>query len=53
MKRQILLTDEDIREFTEREAEMKQEIELLLDEAFPERIFIRKPDEKFDIEKYT
>ncbi len=52
MKRYILLTDEDIRKFTEREAEMKHEIEALLDEAFPEHIAIQRSDEPFDINRY-
>ncbi len=53
MKRHILLTEEDIRKFTEREAEIKQEIELLLEEAFPEHISIQRSDEPFDIDRYT
>ncbi len=53
MKRYILLTEEDIRKFTKKESEIKQEIEALLEEAFPEHIPVQRSDEPFDIDRYT
>ncbi len=53
MKRYILLTEDEIRKFTEREAEMKKEIEALLDNVFPEPIPVQKQDENLDIDRYT